>query len=631
MRCEDVRRLISDRLDEPLVPAREAEVEDHLEGCAECRSFDVDVHRLRGLLAVAPAPMPDVTDRVLASLHRESAAGGARPGSAAPVRRRGWVPVAAAFAGAALVGALLVGGADRDGTDVASADLVERLDEAQTSIRALSAELSIVEHGLHPEVPDRRFTGTLEYRAPETMALHLEDVTDYPVDAWPRNDVDLVVDDDTWWTAGIRDCPAVDQPGCLSSQPEVDEVTEREPFSPSAPAPLDLVTPVQSFRMSGTPATLAPEEVDGRSTLGLEVTAAQVAPLLEGLTPAGNLRQVHPTDPVELRLDEASLVPVAATVRAGAGELRAQWALAHGYVDVAGAPVLEVRLADLRLDGDARAPEVLAPPAGVERTTRSEGFGHDGSPPADPPPPDALPGFRLHRTGATPRGDDGELIVVSAWTDGRAWLTQRSVAGRTADRLFGELGASVRPVDLGTGGVAYLSEDGRSAAVHGMAGPGLSIDVVVTGSVDPQVLLAHLRDIGVVGLPVPDDWAEAAAATLEEVAAALPSLVLPPDLEGFAAPAFRIEGPSGGPVVRAAYAGPGDRFFVLVQSAGEQLTPPLDTADVVAVEVRGVAGRYSPERGLLEWVDDATVRSLRSTSLGLAELVVIAESMEPSP
>jgi hypothetical protein len=622
MRCEDVRRLISDRLDGPLVPAREAEVEDHLEGCAECRSFDVDVHRLRGLLADAPAPMPDVTDHVLTSVRQDASARSVGPGSSATSgHRRGWVPVAAAFAGATLVGALLVGGADRGGDDVASAELLARLDEAQTSIRALSAELSIVEHGLHPDVPERRFTGSLRYEAPETLALTLRDEARYPSEAWPPNDVRLLVDDDVWWSSGVRDCPPVAQPACLSPQVEVREVTEREPFSPGAPVPLELVTPVQGFRLSGQPVTLPEEEVDGRPTLGVEVTAAQVAPLIDGLRPAGNLREVHPSDVVELRLDEASMVPVAFTVRAAAGELRARWALGQGYVDEAGEPVLEVRLEDLRLDDEAVAPAGVERPQGGMATSRSGRFVADGQA-ADDRVPAAMRGFEPHRPGVVASGE-GAPVSVQAWSDGRAWVTVRTSSAWPGGRLFGGLGELVRPVDLGAAGVGYLSEDGTRLGLHGE-----DADVVLAGSVDSSVLLALPSQLGLHGVPVPEDWVEAATATDAEAVAALPTLVLPADPEGFAAPSFRIDGEAGAPEVRTAYAGPGDRSFVVTQAVGERLTPPLDTADVVAVEVRGVDGRYSPERGLLEWVDDATVRSLQSTSLGLAELVVIADSME---
>ena len=45
--------------------------------------------------------------------------------------------------------------------------------------------------------------------------------------------------------------------------------------------------------------------------------------------------------------------------------------------------------------------------------------------------------------------------------------------------------------------------------------------------------------------------------------------------------------------------------------------------------VRGSAGRYSYERGQLEWVEGGTARVLRSPTLALGELLAIAEGLEP--
>jgi hypothetical protein len=64
-----------------------------------------------------------------------------------------------------------------------------------------------------------------------------------------------------------------------------------------------------------------------------------------------------------------------------------------------------------------------------------------------------------------------------------------------------------------------------------------------------------------------------------------------------------------------------------VQSPGDRLTPPLDTADVVAVDVRGTTGRFSPLRGQLEWVEAGSVVTVTSESLGLDELVAVAEDL----
>jgi hypothetical protein len=53
--------------------------------------------------------------------------------------------------------------------------------------------------------------------------------------------------------------------------------------------------------------------------------------------------------------------------------------------------------------------------------------------------------------------------------------------------------------------------------------------------------------------------------------------------------------------------------------------------DVLAVEVRGILGRYSPVRGELEWVEDGVYRSVGGTALDLAGLLRVAESLEVPP
>ena len=83
-----------------------------------------------------------------------------------------------------------------------------------------------------------------------------------------------------------------------------------------------------------------------------------------------------------------------------------------------------------------------------------------------------------------------------------------------------------------------------------------------------------------------------------------------------------------GKVVTLAYAGPGSRGFLLVQAPGSRLTPPLD-ADARGVGVRGADGRWSAERGQLEWVEAGRTFDLRSATLSLEELLAIAASLEP--
>jgi hypothetical protein len=96
-------------------------------------------------------------------------------------------------------------------------------------------------------------------------------------------------------------------------------------------------------------------------------------------------------------------------------------------------------------------------------------------------------------------------------------------------------------------------------------------------------------------------------------------------LDGFGPPAVRIAGGT----VSLVYAGPGDRGFTLVQSDAPRLTPPAD-GDAVGVDVRGAPGRYSPERGQVEWVEGGATRSLSSPALSLDVLLDIATTLEPA-
>jgi hypothetical protein len=57
--------------------------------------------------------------------------------------------------------------------------------------------------------------------------------------------------------------------------------------------------------------------------------------------------------------------------------------------------------------------------------------------------------------------------------------------------------------------------------------------------------------------------------------------------------------------------------------------PPASAASQSAVEVRGTEGRWTPDRGQLEWVQDGVYYSLDGSGLGLEDLLAVAASMEP--
>jgi hypothetical protein len=374
---------------------------------------------------------------------------------------------------------------------------------------------------------------------------------------------------------------------------------------------------VRSFTPAAAPAPLGTRRVAGRAAEGVATTAAQVAPLLAGLAPTGNLRAFHPADPVELWLDQTALIPLALRVTVAPGGERQRWAAAHGYPDRPGQVVLELSLRDVVVNRPLEPGAFPPPPAGAR--AEDAGF-RDGPGPAGgtAPTPAWLPaGFRPYRSGVVEGA--GPRVAVRSWTDGRAWVKVRATMNWPGGRLFGDLGPLVRPQPLATG-VAYASEDGDRVAVHGDG-----VDLVVGGSLAPADLVRVAAGLPVTGRPVPAGWAEAATATLPQARAASPGLLRPRDPAGFAPPAVRVDGR----VVTLAYAGPGSRGFLLVQAPGTRLTPPLD-ADARGVRVRRSDGRWSAERGELEWVEHGRVLDLRSATLSLEELLAIAASLEPA-
>jgi putative zinc finger protein len=671
--CKEAMAELSAAADGELAPGRTDTLEAHLAGCPACTAFQARLGALRRQLRFEPVgAVPDVAPRVLETI-RSAGVGlggagvglggaGLRQGSAGlglagaglglggvdtrrsslrrratlPIRgpryrelgfragrrRPGLVPVAAAFVCGVVLGATFIGLGRGGPGQVAMADLPARVVAAQRALRSLAADVSLVERGWHPSVPERRFTGRLRYRAPEQLALTLTDRTAYSSAAWRRGDLSLVVSGGRWWTSGQRACPAEALPDCAPATPEVRLVERREPFAEATPVPLDLVTPVRSFTPTGAGTPLGNRRVAGRVAVGVAVPAAQVAPMLAGLAPAGagNLRALYPADRAELWLDEAALVPLALRVTAAPGDERRAWAAAHGLDDRPGQVVLELTLSRVALNRPLEAGAFPLPPAGTE----VEDAGFRDRAPGDPglaaaPVPGWLPtGFRAYRAGVAGGARSGPTVAVRTWTDGRAWVKVRATRDWPGGRLFGDLGELVRPAGLGAG-VAYWSEDGSRLAVHGDG-----VDLVVAGSVSEADLARVAASLPLAGRPVPAGWAEAATSTLPEAMAADRGLRTPRDLRGFAPPAVRVDGRT----VTLAYAGPGSRGFLLVQAPGDRLAPPLDD-DPAGVRVRGHDGRWSPARGELEWVEDRRVLTLHSNTLPLEELLAIATSLVP--
>jgi hypothetical protein len=590
VRCDEARPLLSAAFDaEPMSDHERRALDEHVRSCAACQWAQATYARVRQHLRFElVTQLPDVAPAVRARLEQ--------PAVPATGSRGRWLTLAAAAIAGVVAGASLVSGAapGRRPAPVA-AELPARVLAAQRSLDALDATVTVVERGWHPQVGERRFTGTLRYRAPERIALELRDRTIYPSAQWVRNDVAIVVDGSRSWRQGPAACPPEAQPGCTPPDARTEVTTGRAPFDRDQPAPLDLVLPAGSFGVGHTATLLGTRVVDGRTAIGVAVTAAQLDPLLDWLRQAGNWRPIDPTLPAVVWLDQLSLVPLDVAVGAS------------------GAPVLEIELRHIDLSGGAAS---LPPaPAGG---SRDAGFRDAQPSPSLAPRPTWLPqGMRAYRQGVL-QSVGGPRVFVQSWSDGRAWIAIRSTADWDGGRLFGGLGDVVRPVSRG-GDVVYVGGDG-TVAVHASA-----LDVVVSGSVPAADLRRVAAALGVPGSRVPDDWDEAATISVRAAALVLPGLLAPPERDDFEGGAARVR--DG--VVSVAYAGDGARRFMLTQSAGTALLPPLGT-DATGLRVRGRTARYSPGLGALEWVEDGIVVELRSVTLSATELVGIATSLRPA-
>lgn len=618
MRCDEAAERISLALDGAIDGRELEQLDSHVASCASCRAFRQSSLRVRQHLRFeVVTAVPDVEAVVLDAIRRPATRRPSTGGQSRPPLR--WLAPAAALLAGVVAGAAFVGlRTDRAPDSAAAADLSARVLVAQSRVDALSADLSITERGWHPDVPVRRYTGQLEYRAPESLAITLEDTSRYPSRAWRPNDVTAIVDRDQSWRSGLAACPRETQPSCTPANPRILGASDREPFPDAEPTPLDLVVPVTSFAGGGHSVSLGEQTVSGRNALGVEVTVAQADPVLDGILASGNWRELHPTDRVQLWLDRRSLVPLRLDVFAAQSLERDRWAATRGYTDDPSRPILEVRLRRVRV-GVADLAEFGVAPAGV--LEQAQGF-HELPPNQVPAPtPGVLPqGMVPYRAGVV-ETPNGPRVAVRTWTDGRGWVKVRATEEWVGGRLFGDLELPVREVDLGSAGVAYVGDGGRRIALHGSA-----MDVVVTGSVSEHELLEVASTLGVSGEEVPDDWDEAGTRSPAEAAVALPGLLAPRGIDGFSAPAIRVV---DGNYVTMSYTGAGAREFVLVEAPGTVLTPPVG-ADTRGVSIRRTTGRYTPQSGELEWIERGIAVTLRSETLSLGELVQIANHLRPA-
>ena len=583
--CDRIQLEISSAHDEARPVASRAQT--HIRGCDVCAEYAAGIEELDRLLARGRYDRaPDIASRVLEQI--------ARP------RTQWWSIVAIALVGL-LVGSLVGLLGSRVDTGLAS-DLEQLFHTAGAELDGLSADLLVVERGTHPDVPERVYVGAIDYVAPEQLSIRLVDTTDYPDESWTANDVELTISNGDTVTRASSPCPVAALPGCLTG-PMTRALADQPPFDDGVRTPLEIVGPGQSLAWPESIEVLGTTELAGRPAIQVRSTVAAIE-LIGAITDRGAWRDLHPTDPVVMWLDEATLVPLRIEVFAAETAERDLWQLRRGYSDDLGAdvPLFVIELTRLATEPgmvDLQMPE--DPPS--QEFTDS---------PVEVYEPDLPSGFEAHRSGHRPLGDGGRVDVAS-WSDGRSWLMVESTAGWAEPRLFGLSLPFVEPIDLGAGSIGYLSPSGDEVAVHAA-----DVDVLISGSVPRDDLLNAAASLDVEGLPVPDTWLEAATVDVDE----LPAGTFVPRVDGWS-----VLGRMGETGTTILLTGGGDRKVVIEQEPGTRLAPPTGP-DFSEIRVRGFDARHDASASTLEWIEDGQIIRLTSETVGVGELVTVAEALE---
>src|SRR2546421_3006470 len=160
MRCEQVERVLSSSMDDPLSPPLPDAVRAHAEACPRCRAFDRASWTIRkaARLEVAP-PVPDLAPAIMERI----AAEGARSPMHGPLRpRRRRIPGALGLTGAhplrrvialglaagVVAGFVLTGGLlpnSSPGTAALASEIPQRLVAAAEGLRGYRATFDVVE------------------------------------------------------------------------------------------------------------------------------------------------------------------------------------------------------------------------------------------------------------------------------------------------------------------------------------------------------------------------------------------------------------------------------------------------------------------------------------------------------
>lgn len=629
MRCDAVERELSARLDGAVERRLDQGLASHLATCQRCRAFQTDASRLRDLVRIeAAGTVPDLVPRIMAEVRREAVV------RRLPVRQirlrrpASWGRYAAAFVAGAVAAALVAGGLPgmrRGPAPALAKEIPGRIAQASNLVTSYRAGFHIVELGFHPSVDRRVFDAEITFRAPERFRAVVADRTEYPSSAWPRNDVALAVDADRWLLDAPRTCPRQALPDCAIPGRDVTLIHGREPFDGEAPLPTDIVLPVETLAGTDRVRVVGETEVLGRDAVVVELAYRDATPLFGFLQTGGSWRPFYPHDRVLVSLDSETWFPLAYEVRAVDSPVRSLWTARNALP--AEPPGQLLFRAEVRSLGPEPAaswrprPDTAAAPRdngfrAISPGTLEAQAGYEPLIPSD------LRGLRPYRYGVPTSPSRPRDEVVLSFTRGLSWLVIRETRSWDEPVLFGGLGVLAQPVHLSGGGIAYYEPatgvDGRRLAIRA---PGWA--VVMESNLPRSELERIAASLPLRGRAV--RWLD--QTPVSQAVDSASYVLLPRRLPaGYRPWTAQVGRDSVTLYFRRAGAELDGIGIRLHQAQGVPLPPPVDP-EVLAIQVRGLEGRYSPARGELEWVEDGVYRSVGGTALDLPGLLDLARSL----
>jgi outer membrane lipoprotein-sorting protein len=596
MNHELARVELSARMDSEIDGSTALALDRHLETCAACRAYGERLHELRRSLRLEPLESaPDLAPAVMSAI----ASGRVAPREVFKVRLR-IASVAAAATALLLVTTILP--LDRAPTATANAAEIERaVTSAAKSLTTYHAIYDISELGWHPSIPSRRFEAEVWYRSPEDFRLRVRDLTRYPSKAWPANDVDLIANPQRYWIKEPYSCPTEALPGCSAgSGVEERSIVRRQPFDGSSDAPTDIVVPLESVARSEGLETLGETTIDGRKAEHVRLTYREARPLVDALQAGGTWAPIAPLDSVDIWLDGETWFPLRFTVSDGTRRV----------LDVTARSVDEPPSLD---DDLFRAPRrgVVVDGGFVRSSKAVAGY---------VVVPGYAAGLRPYRAGTIESGPR-----VTTYAGGMTWL--KVVESDSVPQGLSSLEAEVVTL-VGGGRALYMpadSESGRRVDVD---------DGTLHYRIESNLTRPELLKVAA-SLPITGSVADVVrvpGGTLRRLAE-IPADLSYAERAGYLPTGYRLTGVfrrTGERALIVRYALPEAEYEgagIRIDQSPDITHLPPSSEDLFGVKVGNALGRWSQERGQLEWIDGDVYRSITAPSFDLGTVLRIAAEL----